>query len=74
MINKDVAIEVLSRINCTNDLAREVVDLAINAITDYPIGKWTPVDDVFCQCSCCGNLDIMKRNYCSECGAKMEVE
>ena len=42
-------------------------------------GEWVDEEDGFCRaemlhyrCSICGNHDYLKRNFCSECGAKMK--
>ena len=45
----------------------------------YPLGKWKTVmcDDGYgeytlFECDQCGSQSAQKRNYCSNCGAKME--
>lgn len=42
-------------------------------------GKWYWDEDWHCKCSVCGNFAVVKRivlktNYCSNCGAKMDLK
>ena len=36
-------------------------------------GKWIIVNDVYCKCPFCNDVEVKFSNYCPNCGAKLEV-
>lgn len=37
-----------------------------------PYGKWTIVNDVYCECPFCKNREVKFSKYCPECGARLK--
>lgn len=69
----NAGVEIISR---DGEIA---VELAIEALMERKTGAWIhqykeiPNMSTF-KCSCCGCVDEFAAKYCSNCGAKMEVE
>lgn len=51
---------------------KELIDLRkFKEENTRPQGKWTIVDDVYCECPFCKNREVKFSKYCPECGAYM---
>ena len=81
-MDRNTAIKLLcdGRIIYSDDLSQkeideynEAVDMAIEALSAERTGEWIEIPhSEFWKCSCCGDADF-PRDFCPNCGAKMEV-
>lgn len=57
------------------DDVRRIFD-NLPAVDAEPVrrGTWVELHEDYVMCSECGRIQIGKTNYCSDCGAKMEVQ
>ena len=78
-ISRQAAIDALGKVDDYGDgIAFEVLSHAQMYISLLPSaerrGRWIDMDD-YVMCSCCGATHYgVDKNYCPNCGAKMEEE
>ena len=59
---------------------QEALNLGIKALENQKVGHWTYIKNSsinglkVCECSNCNKRTYGSHNYCSNCGAKMEIE
>lgn len=52
----------------------DALDFAIKVLKDRPQGKWLWFKDGYYKCDKCGEVERAKKNFCSKCGANMQIK
>ena len=77
-IKRELAIEALSRGEGCGNVCRRAIERVLAAdVAPVRHAKWVFGGDGLVECSVCNetyDVNMLPRNYCPNCGAKMDLE